>query len=129
DTDALVRRMLRNRDALRREAEAFRHEFNFLIVDGLSQREDALTAALSLGLGPVPLFGGSAGDGADFGAAFVLWQGQLYRNAAVLTQIRSRCPVRVFKSDHLRKSRLPMCRNECAIPEAEWFFYFHFLIF
>lgn len=27
-----------------------------------------------------------------------------------------------------RKSRLPMCRNECAIPEAEWFFYFHFLI-
>ncbi|WP_321832083.1 FIST N-terminal domain-containing protein [Thalassovita sp.] len=101
DTDALVRRMLRNRDALRREAEAFRHEFNFLIVDGLSQREDALTAALSLGLGPVPLFGGSAGDGADFGAAFVLWQGQLYRNAAVLTQIRSRCPVRVFKSDHL----------------------------
>ncbi|AEB62480.1 hypothetical protein LL3_00938 [Bacillus sp. CN2] len=21
-----------------------------------------------------------------------------------------------------------MCRNECAIPEAEWFFYFHFLI-
>jgi hypothetical protein len=31
----------------------------------------------------------------------VLWQGQLLRNAAIVTQIRSRCPVRVFKTDHL----------------------------
>ena len=46
-----------------------------------------------------------------------------------LPAYRSYSKGRQSKSSSLiaaRKSRLPMCRNECAIPEAEWFFYFHF---
>jgi hypothetical protein len=40
-------------------------------------REDALTAALASGLGPVPLFGGSAADGTRFLETFVLHGGQV----------------------------------------------------
>lgn len=116
DSDGLVAEMLQNRNKLAREAAAFRHEFNFLLVDGLSRREDALAADLSLGLGPVPLFGGSAGDGERFGATFILCDGQLHQNAAVLTQIRSRCPINVFKSDHLIPSPRKMVVTE-ANPE------------
>jgi len=116
DSDRLVAQMLQNRNQLAQEASDFRHEFNFLLIDGLSRREDVLAADLSLGLGPVPLFGGSAGDGERFGATFVLSGGKLYQNAAVLAQIRSRCPIKVFKSDHLVPSPRKMVVTE-ADPE------------
>ncbi len=70
-------------------------------MDGTSLREDALTAALGPGLGPVPLFGGSAGDGLRFGQAFVLFQGRFRRHAAVVLMVRTACRVKVFSLDHL----------------------------
>ena len=71
------------------------------MVDGLSIREDELTSALASGLGPVPLFGGSAGDGTRFKETFVLHEGRALRNAAVLAMVRSDCRVKVFSLDHL----------------------------
>ncbi len=97
----LIDRMIQSRGELDSEKPDWRFEFNFVLIDGLSKREDALTSGLAMGLGPVPLFGGSAGDGTDFEETFVLFDGQAYRNAAVLAQFRTRCPVRVFKTDHL----------------------------
>lgn len=91
-------------------------EFAFLMIDGLSRREDQLVAALRLGLGGVPLFGGSAGDGLDFRRTLVLADGRLHSDAAVLTLIRSKCPVRVFKVDHLTPSDVRMVVTE-ADPE------------
>lgn len=93
--------MIQNRTALAQMQPDWLSEFAFLLVDGLSTREDALVADLAMGLGPVPLFGGSAGDGERFGTTHVLYQGIFYQNAAVLVQLRSKCPVRVFKTDHL----------------------------
>lgn len=116
NSEALVASMIQNRNHLRQDAPAFRHEFNFLMVDGLSQREDALAADLSLGLGPVPLFGGSSGDGERFETSFVLFDGALRQNAAVVAQIRSRCPIRVFKTDHLEPTERKMVVTE-AIPQ------------
>ncbi|MEC7763227.1 MAG: FIST N-terminal domain-containing protein [Pseudomonadota bacterium] len=97
----LIDRMIQSRGELEAERPDWRYEFNFVVIDGLSKREDALTSGLAMGLGPVPLFGGSAGDGTDFEETFVLYDGEAYRNAAVLAQFRTRCPVRVFKTDHL----------------------------
>ena len=71
------------------------------MIDGLSTKEDKLTAELAVGLGPVPLFGGSAGDGTDFGHTYVLHDGRALENAAILVQVRTRCPIKVFKTDHL----------------------------
>ncbi|MDU8925865.1 FIST N-terminal domain-containing protein [Alisedimentitalea sp. MJ-SS2] len=100
DAQALIDRMIQSRHDLRLTHPARPHEFNFMLIDGLSTLEDKLTSDLAVGLGPVPLFGGSAGDGDTFGETFVLHQGRAYTNAAVLVQVRTDCPVKVFKTDH-----------------------------
>lgn len=101
DGQELIGEMIRSRAGLLAAHPGWEHEFAFLMVDGLSTREDALTTALAPGLGPLPLFGGSAGDGTDFGQTRVIWQGQGVSNAAVLMVVRSRCRVKVFSLDHL----------------------------
>jgi hypothetical protein len=101
DSDALIGRLIRARAALVRDHPGWEHEFAFLMVDGLSIREDELTSALASGLGPVPLFGGSAGDGTRFKETFVLHRGAALRNAAVLAMVRSDCRARVFSLDHV----------------------------
>ena len=101
DSEALIGQMIRLRAGLERGWPDWAHEFAFLMVDGLSIREDELTAALAPGLGPVPLFGGSAGDGQDFARTFVLHGGRFLRHAAVLMMVRTACRVQVFNLDHL----------------------------
>ena len=101
DSEALIGQMIRLRGILERHHPHWQHEFAFLMVDGLSIREDELTAALAPGLGPVPLFGGSAADGQDFAKTFVLWQGRMLQHAAVLMMVRTPCKVKVFNLDHL----------------------------
>jgi hypothetical protein len=101
DGQELIGEMIRARAGLSAAHPGWEHEFAFLMVDGLSTREDALTTALAPGLGPLPLFGGSAGDGTDFGQTKVIWQGQGLSNAAVLMVVRSPCRVKVFSLDHL----------------------------
>jgi hypothetical protein len=112
DPDALIGAMIRARGALARTRPGWEHEFAFLMVDGLSAKEDELTAALASGLGPVPLFGGSAADGTRFRETFVLHDGQVLRHAAVLAMLRSDCPVRVFKTDHLHPTATRMVVTE-----------------
>ncbi len=101
DATDIIHRMIRARRALAAAEPDWDSEFIFLMIDGLSTREDALVSEIALGLGPVPLFGGSAGDGTRFERTFVLHDGRAMQNAAVLVQVRSRCPIRVFKTDHL----------------------------
>ena len=88
------------------------NEFAFLVVDGLSIREDALTAALAPGLGPVPLFGGSAGDGTRFERTLVIHGAEAQENAAVLAMVRTDCRARVFSLDHLRPTERRMVVTE-----------------
>lgn len=102
NAEARITEMIHNRKALAASHPRWSSEFAFLMVDGLSTREDALAADLSMGLGPVPLFGGSAGDGEDFGQTHILHRNAFHSNAAVLVQLRSKCPVHVFKTDHLQ---------------------------
>ncbi|WP_441347472.1 FIST N-terminal domain-containing protein [Shimia sp. MMG029] len=103
-----IRAMIQNRNALAADHPDWTSEFAFLMVDGLSTREDALTAELALGLGPVPLFGGSAGDGENFSTTHILHESAFHTNAAVLVQLRSNCPVQVFKTDHLNPTEQRM---------------------
>lgn len=110
--EQLIVRLVRARQALQAARPDWQHEFAFLMVDGLSIREDELMSALSAGLGPVPLFGGSAGDGTRFGRTFVLHAGRMHRNAATLSFIRTDCPVKVFNLDHLRPTDTRMVVTE-----------------
>lgn len=97
----LMQKITHDRAALITDAPDWSHEFAFLVVDGLSTKEDELAVQLAASLGQVPLFGGSAGDGESFGATFVFSDGRAMQNAAVLAQIRTDCPIRVFRTDHL----------------------------
>ena len=108
EPDPLIGEVIRRRAALAEQRPDWPHEFAFLLVDGLSYREDTLAAILATGLGPVPLFGGSAADGTRFLETVVLAGGRRLRNAAVLALVRTRCPIRVFKLDHLRPTATRM---------------------
>ena len=112
DPQALIGQLIRDRQAMARARPGWEGEFAFLVVDGLSVREDELASHLARGLGPVPLFGGSAGDGTRFGATFVLHGGETRQNAAVVTLVRTAARVKVFSLDHLRPTAARMVVTE-----------------
>ena len=98
---AFTDRLIRARVALGEAHPGKPRGFAFLLVDGLSLREDMLVAAMVPGLGGMPLFGGSAGDGRRFGATSVGLDGRAHGGAAVLTMVRTDCRTKVFSLDHL----------------------------
>lgn len=101
----LIDRLVRNRHEMVQETPKWKHEFNFLLVDGLSTKEDTLTSDMAPGMGPVPLFGGSSGDGDSFERTFIINNGIARSNAAVLVQVRTACPVQMINTDHLSPTR------------------------
>jgi hypothetical protein len=74
--------------------------FSILLIDGMSNQEEVVVASLNRFLDPVPLFGGSAGDGLDFGATWVYAKGAFHADAAVLALVQTSRPFSVFKFDH-----------------------------
>lgn len=113
----LAAAMLAARQRLARDHSHLPAELAVLLVDGLSIREDELAAALAAGAGGMPLVGGSAGDGARFEETFVLWQGQLLRDASVLCMLRGNCDLRPFSLDHLEPTETRMVVTD-ADPET-----------
>lgn len=101
DGQTLAAEVMRAQSRLVAEHPDWPHEFGFLMVDGLSLKEDEVSAALSTAMGPSPFFGGSAGDGLNFGETRVLYNDMLRSDTAVFTIIRSACKTRIFKIDHL----------------------------
>lgn len=74
--------------------------FGFVLVDGLSMREELLASSLKAALGDISMFGGSAGDGLDFQKTAVLVDGTFRSDRAVLALIHTTLPFRVFKTQH-----------------------------
>lgn len=80
--------------ALRRSA------FAMMMVDGLSNAEETLVAAVHWAIEQVPLIGGSAGDGLAFQGAVVVHDGRVFADAAVLILVETDVPFRVFKTQN-----------------------------
>ena len=76
--------------------------FAYLLVDGLSVREEGIVAGLYHALGATPLFGGSAGDGLEFGSTWILHDGRFHKDAAVVALVHTELPFHVFKSQHFQ---------------------------
>jgi len=108
EAQAVIGDLIRARGALARATPAWENEFCFLMVDGLSAKEDELAALLAPGLGATPLFGGSAADGARFLETWIFHGAKALRNAAVVATLRTDCPVKVFKFDHFRPTETRM---------------------
>lgn len=103
-----IDRLIRTRVALTDRAEEYSSEFAFVVIDGMSLREDELTAALASGLGGMPLFGGSAGDGTDFRKTLLSLNGAVRDGCGIVSVIRSKCPIKVFSLNHLSPTETKM---------------------
>jgi hypothetical protein len=86
------------------QARAEGNLFGFLLVDGMSLKEELVVASVYRGLRDVPLFGGSAGDGTNFGATYVFHDGEFRADACVFTLVKTTLPFVVFKSEHFESS-------------------------
>ncbi|WP_371707746.1 FIST N-terminal domain-containing protein [Oceanicola sp. D3] len=117
DAQAFGDRLVRERLTLSEQAPDRPNAFAFLLVDGLSLKEDILAAALSPALGGMPMFGGSAGDGVDFARTRVALNAEVAQDAAVLALVRTALPIRVFSINHLLPTEERMVVTE-ADPTA-----------
>jgi hypothetical protein len=74
--------------------------FGVLLIDGLSRREEPVTHALQAGLGAVPMFGGSAGDGLDFRQTWVFHGGRFHTDSALLLLLATPLPFHFLRTQH-----------------------------
>jgi hypothetical protein len=110
------------RNALQRttsdeRANEMQGQFAFLLVDGLSRREEALGKAVQLTLGSIPVIGGSAGDSLQFRQTCVFHDGSAHNNAAVLAIISTRLRHCFVKAQHFEPTANRMVITG-ARPEA-----------
>jgi hypothetical protein len=78
--------------------------FGFLLVDGLSAREEGLVSSIHRPLGDIHLFGGSAGDGLNFGQTQIWHDSQFHDDAAVVNLIHTDLPFKVFRTQHFEET-------------------------
>lgn len=76
------------------------NSFGFLLIDGLSIREEPVTRTLQTTLGDITLFGGSAGDDLKFAKTWVYHDGAFHSDAALMVLMTTTFPFRIFKTQH-----------------------------
>lgn len=81
-------------------AEQYTNSFALLLIDGVSQCEDAITRVIHNSMPCMPLLGGSAGDDLEFRQTHVFYQGEFHAEGAVLLLISTCCPIAAIKSQH-----------------------------
>ena len=80
------------------------NSFAFVMADGLSMREEQLARTLQSTLGQIPVVGGSAGDGLDFGKTHVYFDGAFHSDSAVIVLATTPLPFVAFKTQHVVSS-------------------------
>jgi hypothetical protein len=116
DCEQQVRNALQRATSQER-ANEMQGQFAFLLVDGLSCREEALGKAVQLTLGTIPVIGGSAGDSLQFRQTCVFHDGSAHNNAAVLAIISTRLRHCFVKAQHFEPTANRMVITG-ARPEA-----------
>jgi hypothetical protein len=76
------------------------NSFAFLMVDGLSGREEGVVHTFQSALGKTALFGGSAGDDQQFKSTHVFCDGAFRRDSAVVALVSTPHPFKLFKTQH-----------------------------
>lgn len=76
------------------------NSFAFMLIDGLSIREEQVTHSLQYSLGRIPLFGGSAGDDLRLAKTGVYFDGRFHSDSVALILINTSLPFRLFKTQH-----------------------------
>ncbi|MFA5948868.1 MAG: FIST N-terminal domain-containing protein [Hyphomicrobium sp.] len=74
--------------------------FGVMLVDGLSNAEETLVAAVHWAFDDMQLIGGSAGDGLAFQRTRLIHDGRALDRAAILIVVESEFPFRIFKTEN-----------------------------
>ena len=78
--------------------------FAFLLIDGMSQKEEIVTSTLHSGLRDIPLVGGSAGanpgESPEVTKTYLYCDGEFHNNRAILTLITTPRPFMIFKTEN-----------------------------
>ena len=82
--------------------------FALMLVDGLSNVEETIVAAIHWVLDDIPLIGGSAGDGLAFRQTKLIHDGRVAKRAAILLMIESAYPFRVFKTQNFEPTSIKL---------------------
>lgn len=85
---------------------AAHNSFAFLMIDGLSLREEQTVRIFQNALGDIALFGGSAGDDLNFKQTWIFSEGVFRTDSAALIIVNTIYPFKVFKAQHF------ICGNE-----------------
>ncbi len=82
--------------------------FALLLVDGLSNAEENIVAAIHWELDDVELIGGSAGDGICFHRTAMIHNGVVAERSAILMVIETDYPFRVFKTQNFEPTDIKL---------------------
>lgn len=93
--DALLARL-----AQRGAGTPLQHSFAMLLIDGMSANQETVLSAIHGRMNGIPIVGGSAGDDLRLLRTHVYHQGRFHTDAALLTLVRIRQPVKMFHSQH-----------------------------
>nr|MBN2276571.1 FIST C-terminal domain-containing protein [candidate division Zixibacteria bacterium] len=74
--------------------------FGFLMIDGMSVKEEHIVAGIYSGLPDIPLIGGSAGDDLTFEKTFIYHDGAFVSDAAVFNLFITSLPFHTFNMHH-----------------------------
>lgn len=90
--------------------------FAFLLIDGLSVREEPVVRTLQSVLGRIPLIGGSAGDDLKFNRTWVFHDRAFHTDSAVLLLISTDLPFKTFKTQHFISENERLVVTEADAP-------------
>ena len=91
-------------DAMRNafEAGARGSMFSVLLIDGLSRAEEAVTSTLYWSLDDIPLVGGSSGDSLRFEKTWLIHNGVVATDCAIVVLVKTSVPFRIFKTENFK---------------------------
>jgi len=92
-----------------------RKQFGMLLIDGLSLLEERVVAEIHKQLRGIPLIGGSAGDGLNFGQTFIYHDGKFYSNAATLSVFSTTLPFKTFHFQHFSPTDTKLVITEADV--------------
>ncbi|MCC7254235.1 FIST N-terminal domain-containing protein [Hyphomicrobium sp.] len=82
--------------------------FGVMLVDGLSNAEEPLVAAVHWAFGDMQLVGGSAGDGLAFRQTSLIHDGRVLTRSAILMMVESDYPFRIFKTSNFEPTQIKL---------------------
>lgn len=78
------------------------NSFLLTLLDGLSSDEEQFLVTLNSTARDFPHFGGSAGDDINLAKTHVYYQGNFFRNAAIVIMVNTVLPFEVFNCNHIK---------------------------